>query len=133
MARYVSRTRPGLLSLLLAAVMLRLLVPAGFMIAADTTGAPALVLCDGVAPEPAVAPTQAMHAMHHAPRHDPAHHRAAPCPYAALAAPVLPPLPAAFAPQAPVAAEQPPPALVARADPGAAAPTPPATGPPLSA
>jgi hypothetical protein len=120
---------------LLAAVMLRLLVPAGFMIAPDAAGAPALVLCDGAAPAPlvAAAPVHAMHGMHHAPRHDPAQHRQAPCPYAALAAPVLPPLSSAFVPPTPAHEALPLPPLFARAAPGAAAPPPPATGPPLSA
>src|SRR5438067_3505401 len=133
MARHVPRLRPGLLSLLLAALMLRLLVPTGFMIAPDAAGVPALVLCDGVAPASAVGPAHAMHGMHHAPRHDPAHHRAAPCPYGALAAPMLPPLPAAFAVPTPAPAVAPLPALFASAAPASAAPPPPATGPPLSA
>jgi hypothetical protein len=125
--------RPGLFSLLLAAVMLRLLVPAGFMIAPDAAGVPAFVLCDGVAPAVVAAPVQAMHGMHHAPRHDPAQHRQAPCPFAALAAPVLPPLPAFFVPPSPAPAARPLPPLPARAAPGAAAPPPPPTGPPHAA
>lgn len=133
MARYVPRSRPGLFSLLLAALALRLLVPAGFMIGADAGGAPALVLCDGAAAASVAAPAHAMHGMHRAAAHDPAHHRQAPCPYAALAAPVLPPLPALFAAPAPAPAGPPLAALFAPAVPGPAAPLPPATGPPLAA
>lgn len=113
--------------------MLRLLVPTGFMIAADAHGAPSLVLCDGVAgSEPVVRHT--MHAPHHGAQHDPVHRHEAPCPYAALAAPVLPPLPATFAPPA-AALVAPAPALRAAsfAHRGPAAAPPPSTGPPSTA
>jgi len=115
--------RPGLLGALLAALLLRMLVPAGFMVERG-----ALVPCDGVA---AAAAPAVHHHGGHSQRQEPAGHRQAPCPYAALAAPVLPPLPpvvvAAFIVPA-VAA--PIPALGALLAPGAAAPLPPATGPP---
>jgi len=126
--------RPGLLALLLGALMLRLLVPAGFMIGADAAGAPTLVLCDGYAPPPPPPAMPMMHAGHHGPQHDPARHHEAPCPYAALTAPVLPPLPPIVAPSAaPAAPLAPAFALAAPVRPGAAAPPPPATGPPLPA
>jgi hypothetical protein len=128
--RRTSSLRPGLLSLLLGALILRMLVPAGFMIAATPAGAAALVLCDGTVP--------AAHTLHHHPEHDapaaPAHHQQAPCPYAALATPVLPPLPAAFAPPAPPA--QVPPAAPSAKAAGftrGASLLPPSTGPPRTA
>jgi hypothetical protein len=104
------------------------------MFAPGAGGTPALVLCDGSASAPAVAaPAHAMHGMHSAPRHDPAQHRQAPCPYAALAAPVLPPLTTALVPQTPIHVARPLPPILGRAAPGAAAPPPPATGPPQAA
>lgn len=120
-------------------MLLRLLVPAGFMIGAGAAGAPALILCDGyaqarsAAPMPPAHAMHAAHAAHQAPGHDPLHHREAPCPYAAVAAPVLPPLPPAVTPPAPAPIAVPVPVLLARTVAGAAASLPPATGPPFPA
>jgi hypothetical protein len=126
--------RPHLLSLLLTAMMLRMLVPAGYMLAPDGAGAPRLVQCDGLgAPPPPSA--HAMHQGDHSrPQHAPAHHAQAPCPYAALSAPVLPPLPPLLLPL-PIPPDMAAPAAAASSlhRPGAAAPLPPATGPPLQA
>lgn len=112
--------------------MLRMLIPAGYMIGADARGTPALVLCDGTA-GPLAASKPAMHHNRHGPPHEPAQHREAPCPYAAIAAPVLPPLPPAFAPPPPAPAPAPVPAHIARESRAVAAQLPPATGPPLPA
>jgi hypothetical protein len=122
--------RPLLAGLFLFAIMLRALVPAGFMIGASASGAPVLILCPGVEPPPI---QMAMRGHAHAPGHDPATHRESPCPFAALAAPALPPAPLTVAPPP----AQPPQArleaqLRAAAAPGLAAPPPPATGPPAA-
>jgi hypothetical protein len=123
--RSVGRSLRG--ALILAALLLRFMVPAGFMIG-TASGAPGLVLCPGVE---APAPVMTMRAHHHAPTHDPAKHREAPCPFAALAAPALPPAPPAFVPPpAQRVAAAPIPSLAAQAAPRLAAPPPPATGPP---
>ncbi|MBV9932188.1 MAG: hypothetical protein JO013_14760 [Alphaproteobacteria bacterium] len=130
MGRYFSRLRPGLLGLLFAAMLLRLLVPAGFMFASDGHGSPTLVPCDGVA---AAAPAHAMHGAHHVPPSHPAHRQQASCPYAALAAPVLPPLPAPLAaPPAVVPAPAPVAPRASVADRQESV-RPPSTGPPHAA
>lgn len=134
MTRLFPSLRPGLFALLFGALLLRMLVPAGFMIGTGAAGGPGLVLCDGYAPPPPPAAMPMVHGGHHGPQHDPARHREAPCPYAALAAPVLPPLPPYVAP--PAAPSEPaaaPLALATSVEVGAAAPPPPATGPPLPA
>src|SRR3954452_9685675 len=82
-------------ALILAALLLRFMVPAGFMIGTAASGAPGLVLCPGVE---APIHVMAMRGHNHAPAHDPARLREAPCPFAALAAPALPPAPPAFLP-----------------------------------
>jgi hypothetical protein len=128
MARRISSLRPGLLSLLVGALMLRLLVPAGWMFA---PGAPTLVLCDGAAPAPAV---HLAHGHHHPLPHDPARHPQEACPYAALAAPILPPLPPLVVPPAGrLEAASAPLGRTASAAVAPAAPPPPATGPPVTA
>jgi hypothetical protein len=113
-------------ALLFAILLLRAFVPAGYMAGTGASGAPALVLCPGVDPPPAMAM--------HGHKHDPATHRESPCPFAALAAPALPPAPPLFAPP-PALPTEPSraPALRADAAPGPAAPPPPATGPPAFA
>ena len=132
MGRRFPAVRPGLCALLLGALLLRMLVPAGFMLAADARGAPALVLCDGVAPPAATMP--AMHGGHHHAPADPAQRHEAPCPYAALAAPVLPPLPPVVAaPVAPAGPSAPVVRPTAWSTAGPAAAPPPSTGPPLVA
>jgi hypothetical protein len=118
------RARPRAAMLLAAALFLRLLVPAGFMVG-NAAGVPALVPCPAAAPAPVM-----VHGGHH---HGPVPHAEAPCPFAALAAPALPPAdPLALAPPQPgfalasalLPAESP--------VPGAASPLPPARGPPAS-
>jgi hypothetical protein len=123
--------RPLLAGLFLFAIMLRALVPAGFMIGTGASGAPGLILCPGVTPPP-VHP-MAMHGHAHAPGHDPATHRESPCPFAALVAPALPPAPPAVAPP-PAAPPQGRLEVLLRtaAALGLAAPPPPATGPPAA-
>jgi hypothetical protein len=108
--------------LLVAALFLRLLVPAGYMVG-SAAGVPALVPCPSAGAVPAMA-----HPGHH---HGPVSHAEAPCPFAALGAPALPPAdPLALAPPQPgfalAAAWLPAESLA----PGAAAPPPPARGPP---
>src|SRR3954467_12829930 len=125
-ARSVGRTLRS--ALILAALLLRFMVPAGFMIGTAASGAPGLVLCPGVE---APIHVMAMRGHNHAPAHDPARHREAPCPFAALAAPALPPAPPAFLPPLAPAVETTTVAtLTAAAPPALAAPPPPATGPP---
>lgn len=117
------QARPVLPVLLFCALLLRSFVPAGFMIAPLVSGAPALILCPDSAPAPAHHDREG----HQGPRHV-----ESPCPYAALAAPALPPAPLVFA--LPVLL---PPLLAESAGflalrPALAAPPPPATGPPAS-
>jgi hypothetical protein len=133
MARRTTGLRPGLIGLLLSALMLRLLIPAGFMLAVDAHGGPALVLCGGTQAAPA-ASIHKMHGARHQIPHDPAHGHEAPCPYAAMAAPVVPPLPPVLAPAPQTRPPVAQPALrSAWAPPPSASPPPPATGPPLLA
>src|SRR5579884_426572 len=84
--------RKPLTALFFFALLLRALVPAGFMIGTAASGAPALVLCPGYEAAPAVHP-MAMHGAMPVHHHDPATHREAPCPFGALAAPAIPPAP----------------------------------------
>jgi hypothetical protein len=73
-----------------AALALRLLVPASYMVSGEG-GRIAVTLCPGTAPVPA-ATTTAMGAMHHAmPEHDAPKqdHADAPCAFAGLAVPTL--------------------------------------------
>lgn len=122
--------RKGLAALFFFALLLRALVPAGFMIGTAASGAPALVLCPGADPAPVVH-AMTMHGAMPAHHHDPATHREAPCPFGALAAPALPPAPPVVAqPPAPMAQHVAPPQLVTGAVPALASPPPPATGPP---
>jgi hypothetical protein len=110
--------------LLAAALLLRLLVPAGYMVG-SAAGAPALVPCPAVVPVPAMA--------HHGHHHGPVSHAEAPCPFAALAAPALPPAdPLALAPPQADFARLPAWRPVERLAPGAASPPPPARGPPAT-
>jgi hypothetical protein len=122
-------SRSVLPALLFLALALRALVPAGFMAGTAADGVPALLPCPGV--EVAARAT----AMHHPgmpAQHAP--HGQSPCPFAAFAAPALPPEPLHAV--LPSAAAKPPPApavLAISAHPPLAAPPPPATGPPLTA
>jgi hypothetical protein len=114
------RRRPRLLAFVAAALLLRLLVPVGYMV-----GGAGLVPCPA-----AVTAAPSHHGHHHS---DPARHAEAPCPFAALSAPVLPPDDAlALAPARVIFAPLPLPPLAAFAAPAAAAPPPPATGPPAA-
>jgi hypothetical protein len=119
------RARPRAAILLAAALFLRLLVPSGYMVG-SAAGAPALVPCPA-----AVAAPVMPHRGHH---QGPASHAEAPCPFAALAAPALPPAdPLALAPPGPDFALAPAWLPAENLAPGAAAAPPPATGPPASA
>jgi hypothetical protein len=110
--------------LLAAALFLRLLVPAGYMVG-SAAGGLALVPCPAVAS----APVMARHGHHDGS----APHAEAPCPFAALAAPALPPAdPLALAPPQATYALAPAWLPAETLAPGAAAPPPPATGPPAS-
>ena len=132
MTRRIFSGRSPAWALLFAILLLRAVVPAGYMVGAAASGAPALILCPGI--EPPAVHAMAMHGHVHAPSHDPATHRDNSCPFAALAAPALPPAPPLVAPPAAAPAEALlPPPLHAAAVPGLAAPPPPATGPPASA
>jgi hypothetical protein len=120
----IARLR-GLAPHLLALVLVfRLLVPAGFMISPDHSG---LVFCSAPAPS-----GEAAHHDGHSAA--PAKAGDGPCPYAAMAAPPLPPAPPMVFEPAPASAA-PPIAPAAQSDlsRGLAAPPPPATGPPLPA
>ena len=122
-----------LTGLFFCALMLRALVPAGFMIGTAASGAPALVLCPGMEPPPAVHGMR-MHGAMPAHHHDPATHHEAPCPFGALAAPALPPAPpVAVLPPVPPAESALPPRHLTATAPSLAAPPPPATGPPAAA
>jgi hypothetical protein len=70
-----------------AALALRLLVPAGYMVSGEG-GRIAVTLCPGTAPVPAATMTAMHHAMpgHDAPKQD---HADAPCAFAGLAVPTL--------------------------------------------
>jgi hypothetical protein len=108
-----------------AALFLRLLVPAGYMVG-SAAGGPALVPC------PAVAPASIM--AHHGHHDGRLPHAEAPCPFAALAAPALPSASPLALAQLQAAFGLAPAWLPAESlRPGAAAPPPPATGPPASA
>jgi hypothetical protein len=125
--------RPLLSGLFFLALLLRALVPAGFMIGTAASGAPALVICPGVEVAPAVH-AMTMKGGMPAHRHDPATHRDAPCPFAAMAAPTLPPTPpAVVVPPAPPAEPIAGPRRLTAVRVALAAPPPPATGPPASA
>lgn len=117
---------------LLAFILLfRLLIPAGYMIAPDSSGRPGLALCG--APAAAAADQRPEHHEGHGEAPAPARPGELPCPLAALSAPPLPPAPPVLLPPEPAAAA--PPAAPARTggvdSPALAAPPPPATGPPL--
>ena len=132
MTRQVSSGRGAVWALLLTILLLRAFVPAGYMIGTAASGTPALVLCPGVEARPVHKMVMRGHA--HAPSHDPATHRDSPCPFAALAAPALPPAPPLFAPPRAIPAEAAlAPSLGAGSARGLAAPPPPATGPPAFA
>ena len=110
------RCRPLALALLALAFLLQAWIPPGYMLAPAQAGLPALVVCRGAGD-------------HHG-KKAPA---AAPCPFAALAAPGLLPAPPALAAEpaafAPVAPARPDPLLLPLLR---AAPRPPARGPPAA-
>ncbi|HEX8308580.1 MAG TPA: hypothetical protein VF645_09210 [Allosphingosinicella sp.] len=126
-----SRQSGGFASIALALLLLfRLLIPSGYMIAADSGGKPGLALC--AAPARAAAQA-ALHGSHDGHPDDPAPSRAGeiPCAFASLAAPPLPPAPPAVEARIPAVAL--PPALPAASDLRPVAPAaspPPARGPP---
>jgi hypothetical protein len=110
-------------------VLLRVLVPAGFMLAPQGQ-AFALVPCPQVIESAPVA--KAAHHHHSPAKHDPAKHGAKQCPFSALAAVALPPtgsaevaapLQAEFAPEMGLETQV--------AVPELAAPPPPSRGPPI--
>jgi len=116
---------PTALALLL---LFRLLIPSGYMIAADHHGRPGLVLCG--APAAAQPVRHGDHDGHPADQ-APSKPGERPCPFAALAAPPIPPEPPAVLRQVPVAVLLPaPPARSDLPRVARAAPPPPATGPP---
>lgn len=81
--RHTLRSRPWLAALILtAALLLRVLVPAGFMPTA-LDGRVTLAICDGSG---ALALAPAMHGMHHAPKHAATKN---PCAFADLSVPAL--------------------------------------------
>ena len=116
--------------LLLAALAVRALVPAGWMPAASAAGATVLVFCPGVTP--AVGPTAAMPGMHHGKTGDPAHPAAEhPCAFAGLGlAWVAAAVPSIVLPRVVAALSRRGDEGVAGIGRGLAAPPPPATGPP---
>jgi hypothetical protein len=125
--------KPALRAFLFVALLLKLLVPAGYMLAPAAAGGLQFAPCAGT--EQVRTAVEGEHAglPHDRAGHEPAKHREAPCPFAALASPVLPPSPPATqaVPVAPAAVpELAPAARMATA--ALAAPPPPATGPPSS-
>jgi hypothetical protein len=113
-------------------LLFRLLIPAGYMIAPDDSGRPALALCSGVGA--AVERGQGHGHDGHPAAPAPSKPSALPCPFAALAPPPLPPAPPVLPPPAPaVAAPQAALPLDILSRPALAAPPPPATGPPIPA
>jgi hypothetical protein len=118
-----ARERRAWLAFLFCALLLRALVPAGFMIGASASGSPALIVC------PDAAPQIAMHGGHH--QKAPGKHRESPCPFGVLGAPALPPTPSVLAAAVPMV-PPPAPAFVSRSIKASlAAPPPPSTGPPF--
>jgi hypothetical protein len=131
--------------ILVCALAMRVLVPAGFMVGHTASGAPALVLCPGQNEAPVATPMHhdmahmmpdgsMMSGDHDAGKqsHDPGTDR--PCAFAAVGLAVDMPIPA------PLLAPAPPPAFVALLSQapgnpgrGLAAPPPPSTGPPTVA
>jgi hypothetical protein len=86
--RRLFRQRPVLMALVLAcALLMRVAVPGGYMVALDH-GALSIVECPGMVAAPA---EPAMHGMHHAEPDTPAGHARPdqPCAFAGLAAPTL--------------------------------------------
>lgn len=122
--------RSGLLSAFVLGVLLRVLVPAGFMLAPEGQ-ALALVPCPQVVESAPVA-NAAKHHHDGGIKHDPAKHGGKQCPYGALAAAALP-LSGGAELSVPPQAESPAPAsLIAQVSlPELAAPPPPSRGPPL--
>jgi len=129
--------RVGLLTLLLAALLLRAGIPTGMMLVA-AEGGPRLVPCPSAAPLPAAAPMAMAHhgGGHHQPNQPQHDHQGQepPCPFGVLLFPALPSAPPALA----VRTLEPEPDyathLVLQALPrGPNHLHPPATGPPLRA
>lgn len=127
--------RTVLLVLLAGAMLLRLLVPQGWMPVSDGSGYH-LTLCSGAGPvAPLAHPTKmsaSMHGRHHMPPGQDHPNNDHPCAFCALshamANPVLPALPLAIGIEADVLVAVRPLVGIGR---GLAAPPPPATGPPL--
>jgi hypothetical protein len=101
-----TRRRAYVILALLPTLLFRGVIPVGYMFSAASSGAPAIVLCPGVAPVPAQLVDHSEHATYgeHAHHHDPAghdhgstshsghEHSQSPCPFAAaLSAAVAPP------------------------------------------
>jgi hypothetical protein len=129
--KYSSGLAPALLALVL---LFRLLVPSGYMIAADRDGTPQLMLCAAPVQAPAKPAVDGDHEGHSADPAGPAPSNPGeqPCPFAALAAPHLPPEPPAVPERifaAALRADLPPGPDFPRVAP--ASPPPPARGPPL--
>ena len=118
---FMSRHPIAVFALVILALALRALIPAGFMLAPDEAGTVRLVACTGSAPGPA----------HHRHGHDRNAPAEQPCPFAIALAAATPPAPPAFVPAMAPAAE--PAAIAVRGETPAvqrAAFPPPATGPP---
>ena len=114
------------LAVLLLALLLRLGIPAGYMLGSEGS-ALALIPCPQV-----VTASPAGHGQEHHPAGEaPSPQSKAPCPYVALASPILPPPPPILAPPPELSSRAQaslPPEL--RAAPPLAAPPPPSRGPP---
>jgi hypothetical protein len=116
-------SRSAFAALLALVLLSRLLIPAGYMVGPTDSGQPGLVLCGAAA---------APHSGHQPGHHSPSKPAERPCPFAALAAPVLPPSPIALPPTIVLALPTAAP-IVSPVSPPPAAPLPPARGPPLPA
>jgi hypothetical protein len=121
-------------AILLAAltVFVRMLVPSGWMPAADRIG---LMPCFGVAPRSASVPATAHAPSHHRKDHAPGNAGEKPCAFAGLACPLTSTdIPAAaMAPPPPVASLPAVQDITVQIGTGLAAPPPPPTGPPATA
>ena len=113
--------------LVLIALLMRLVLPSGFMLDAASASSPTLIACDGQGPLFA-APGHAAHQHHHGPRGAASH---GDCPFSSHAGHADKPADA-IAPPATASPSTPAPTFAARPHyrPAPAAPAPPSTGPP---
>ncbi len=121
--------RAGFLGIMLIALLMRVSIPTGMMLASAESGLPRIVPCPSVLP--ALAARPATHRSHHRPQHDHQMPEPQPCPFGVLFFPALPSVPPLLAERALEPVPVPALARLAEASPrGPAHVRPPATGPP---